>query len=735
MDANFEEKGTEYGKLYQDQLYGTKVLTPLAVAIIDTPEFQRLSGMRQLGFSDITYRGATHTRFAHSIGTYLMTRTIMRRIAQNHERLGLKHPGEGLPDCFRIYPINAFPEKEEDNITTSNQALWRGLMEVVSIAALLHDIGHVPFGHTLEDEFVGIYDRHDKIGSPRLYEMLFNEQSDLKKIFGDIHKTWICTRSSNKGIPNDELAKLIYVILSWKEEINSPKDFDAILSKELEDTRQHTDDNKIKRLEYLRDWHKYFRDRGMFHPFMSDIIGNTICADLLDYLPRDRMNLGMEYRKHERLQRYLTIRPGSLYPNEGLRVSIMVTRPGRGGQRRDVATAVLDIMRERYEMAERVYYHHKKAAASAMLAKLVELSQSAKPSDDESIYPAPWTLSENNEYQNDPPRNVVHFSDSSFIDYFKSTQVSDGLRTLQQKLYTGILYRRKAMYRTLMEVDTDLIHLSSRPISYFSKDLREYDGKPSNEGRKEVEKELAVAAGIQEGAVLIYCPDPNMQSKEVNARLEIIENRVLPLRVQRESFTYQDDVRVLEQYYQELWRIYIFVSPEIFDQPTVCQAIVDKFCERYGIEKLVAYNKVRRHEFKLSYDVIARKAIEPLRAFFDRNDREGIPFNDTPQDIVSKLMARSGRDSVYLKYVKSGEYPSSRISSLFDIIILETEIKKLPKSSPKAKAVRKYISAIEAGNVTSRLKAARENIGSMFELNFDKYVADLVDVATTYISE
>jgi DNA primase len=40
----------------------------------------------------------------------------------------------------------------------------------------------------------------------------------------------------------------------------------------------------------------------MFHPFMSDIVGNTICGDLLDYLPRDRQNLGMEARLHTRLQ-------------------------------------------------------------------------------------------------------------------------------------------------------------------------------------------------------------------------------------------------------------------------------------------------------------------------------------------------------------------------------------------------------------------------------------------------
>jgi HD superfamily phosphohydrolase len=152
----------ESGKLYQDPLYGAKVLTPLAVAIADTPEFQRLAGLRQLGFSDLVYRGAVHTRLQHSIGTYFVCRTILRRIVQNHERLGLEHPGSHISPKFRQVPANSdLPE----NVTT-HQAKWRGLTEIVSAAALLHDLGHVPFGHTLEDEFAGIYPRHDSLAAP-----------------------------------------------------------------------------------------------------------------------------------------------------------------------------------------------------------------------------------------------------------------------------------------------------------------------------------------------------------------------------------------------------------------------------------------------------------------------------------------------------------------------------------------------------------------------------------------
>lgn len=297
----------EHGKLYQDEIYGAKVLGSLAAAIISTPEFQRLAGLRQLGFAELAYRGATHTRFAHSIGTCFLSRTILRRIVQNHDRLGLPHPGRHLSRDFRFLPRDAYPDRltvkgievSVDDLPPSHQSLWRGMAEVVSIAALLHDLGHVPFGHTLEDEFTGIYYRHDRLGSPRLYEMLFNEQSDLASVFIHRAENWIAR------ISNETLRQLIYVILSWKEKIEPTTGFEALLEAEIRKKlgEKPKDEKALERLENLRQWYTAFTRARLFHPFMSDIIGNTICADLLDYLPRDRCNLGMEHRFHSAASR------------------------------------------------------------------------------------------------------------------------------------------------------------------------------------------------------------------------------------------------------------------------------------------------------------------------------------------------------------------------------------------------------------------------------------------------
>lgn len=601
----------ETGKLYQDQLYRAKTLSPLAVAIIDTAEFQRLAGLRQLGFSDVVYRGAKHTRLEHSIGTYLICKQMMRRIVQNHERFGLPHPGSFISAKYSIFPHNSGLDPK----TKSFQARWRGLMEVVGAAALLHDIGHIPFGHTLEDEFVGIFQRHDRLGGHRVYEMLFNQESELANVFTE-RSDWL------DNLTNQELRQLVYLTLSWTEKIApSPKHFRTILSEQIESSRQKTSagDPELARLEQLQKWHSQFssEDDPLFQPFMSDLVGNTICADLLDYLPRDRFNLGMEYQSHERVQRYFTIRPGTLHKSEGYRMSIMVTRIGHGGQRRDVASAVLQIMRERFGMAETVYYHHKKAAASAMLAKLAELyddvdgsakedakSPKVKPRDDKAVYPAPWK-EEMSTGANSTPPHMLHLSDGDLIDYlgdpehirFKDANAETKARRLQRQLYLGLRYRRNLLYRTLLVIDRDLVNQSKYIVSSFVTMWRGEDGSPDNSGRRSIERKLAVAAGAGDGEVLLYCPSAKMQSKEIHARLEIEEHRIVPLST-LDSFVYVADVKTLTDNYRTLWRSYLFVSPKLFQDAKACRAVIERFCAEYGIKLNDAFDKVRGHRFK-----------------------------------------------------------------------------------------------------------------------------------------
>ena len=99
--------------------------------------------------------------------------------------------------------------------------------------------------------------------------------------------------------------------------------------------------------------------------------------------------------------------------------------------------------------------------------------------------------------------------------------------------------------------------------------------------------------------------------------------------MQRESFAYRDDLNVLEQYYQELWRAYVFVMPEIYDDPMRCRAIVDRLCSELSMDTALAYSKVRGHDFQSTPKEAAVIVLTRLEEFLKK-----LPFQDAPQTIV-----------------------------------------------------------------------------------------------------
>jgi HD superfamily phosphohydrolase len=86
--------------------------------VIQTPPFQRLRRIRQLGFSEFVFPGATHTRFAHSLGVFHTARALMRVIRRH--------------------------------LTSTQQAFSDSRANVAMAAALLHDVGHGMFSHAFE---------------------------------------------------------------------------------------------------------------------------------------------------------------------------------------------------------------------------------------------------------------------------------------------------------------------------------------------------------------------------------------------------------------------------------------------------------------------------------------------------------------------------------------------------------------------------------------------------------
>ena len=119
----------------RDPLHGlivfntAKPIDRLIFELIATPAFQRLRRIKQLGFSELVFPGATHTRFAHSVGVFATARELGDIVTEEMS---------GSPDYDRLH--------------------------TAIVAALLHDIGHGPFSHAFEaaTEALGSDKRHEE---------------------------------------------------------------------------------------------------------------------------------------------------------------------------------------------------------------------------------------------------------------------------------------------------------------------------------------------------------------------------------------------------------------------------------------------------------------------------------------------------------------------------------------------------------------------------------------------
>lgn len=110
-----------FSKKVRDNVYGNIYLDPLSLKFVDTEQFQRLRDLKQLGLTYMVYPGAVHSRFEHSLGVFSLAGEAVHRIkAQQGSELGI------------------------DNLD----------IQTVKLAGLLHDVGHGPFSHMFEREFL-----------------------------------------------------------------------------------------------------------------------------------------------------------------------------------------------------------------------------------------------------------------------------------------------------------------------------------------------------------------------------------------------------------------------------------------------------------------------------------------------------------------------------------------------------------------------------------------------------
>ncbi len=419
--------------ILRDPVHGDIELTRDELRLVDTAEFQRLRGIKQLGSAAFVYPGAVHTRFEHSIGTL----HVCDRLLDACNKTASRDPA----GCHTV--------------TAEERRVLRA-------AALLHDVTHIPYGHNIEDQ-TGLLPRHDL---PERFEL----------VLGD---TELGRELDRQGLREDVLAVLT--------------------------------------------------GRGRAVPsFWRQVVSDTIDADLLDYLRRDALYTGLELRYDRRVVDYFRVDRAS--------GQMFVDCEKNGMLREDIVSELLRVLECRYHFSERVYYHHAKVAAGALLSRMVELSMRAgalsaaelQGMTDESLVVRLGDLDLGDEAQNERLRR--------FVARFRR-------RALPKRVLALPYYQNRDVQDELVE-------------TYFAPGRHE--ARFAWEQQLEEQARAALGAPVD---ILLYCPKRRMQLKEARTlvRFPGSGERTLPL----DAFV--DDIprlRDLADSYPRMWKLFVFTSLE-----------------------------------------------------------------------------------------------------------------------------------------------------------------------------
>lgn len=461
-----------YRKTNRDPVHGDIKLTELELRLIDTECFQRLHGIRQLGFAHLVYTGAEHSRFGHSLGCMRVADQIATMVNDNPH-------GD-----ISIAPIDRV---------------------VLRICALLHDVAHVPFGHSLEDE------------GHVLQESQWADPNRVKYHLGDDSEIAHAIRTYEPLASQDMVPEL------------AP---DAL----LQTIRQILVAIDTERIDELPK------------PYIGDIIGGTVCADLFDYLRRDSYYAGLKSDYDERLLSYFYITE-----HRGKeRLVLRLVKTSTGERRRDIESELMQLLRLRYELSERMYYHHAKVTASAMIVSAVQAAIQAGHVTSQDLYAC---------------------QDDVLLDRLGRIGAPDDRhRYIVKRLKRRSLYRRVIGY----ELATARGRLD-RFVDY---------GQP--ETRSRLERDLEIQNDLPSGSVIVYCPiSQRWRPKALNVLVEAEGGDIVDIG----SSTLKSEVGELIGKYEALPAMYVLVDREHADLRTMQNIHGDVRSRITGLEPLSRFDR------------------------------------------------------------------------------------------------------------------------------------------------
>jgi HD superfamily phosphohydrolase len=267
----------------RDPVHNFVAYDAVARKVIESDPFQRLRNIHQLALSYLVYPGASHRRFEHSVGVM----EIVGRIYDTVTR----------PDKLTDEVRDVVPEKGclDDRISRS----------LLCLAALCHDMGHLPFSHAAEDELLPEDYDHERM----TYEILRCEEMRAR---------W---QSMPHRPDPDEIAKI------------------ALGPRKLE---------KLGGDLVFSPWQGILAEM---------LVGDSFGADRIDYLLRDSLHTGVAYGRfdHHRLVQSLRILPAAT-TERGSEQAKAKREPQLGIERGGIEAAE-GLWLARYFMFSQVYFH------------------------------------------------------------------------------------------------------------------------------------------------------------------------------------------------------------------------------------------------------------------------------------------------------------------------------------------------------------------------------------------
>jgi HD superfamily phosphohydrolase len=199
-----------------------------------------------------------------------------------------------------------------------------------------------------------------------------------------------------------------------------------------------------------------------------------------------------------------------------------------GMERSDARSETVQLLRMRYFLTERVYYHHTKVAAGAMVSKAVELAhEHGRCGEDELIGLNDWNLLER-------------------LRSVPDAQTPDGrIVRMIERLESRAILKRGYVISAATVPDESRRTLVER-----------FHDSAGN--RHEAETYLATAIGCDPAEVIVYCPALTVMKEA--AALVRLPSGLAPLNDPRGSSN--AEIQALEARYAQLWRLYVFIPAE-----------------------------------------------------------------------------------------------------------------------------------------------------------------------------